>query len=372
MNDLFLDEIVRADEPAPGTSMRSARRAERAERDRRRKQRRRRNLIALIVSLAILAGGAFAVVKLVLPMLDAFGGTQTESSDFPGPGNGSVEVVIPPGATGSDMAQVLVDAGVVQTTRAFTRAFAADPSAASIQPGTYQLLLEMRAQDAVSALLNSANRIQTKVTLPEGFRLEQILDKLSSVTTVPVEEFQAAMADTAATGLPPEAEGNYEGWLFASTYTFEPGTTPTEMIRTMVAQTIAVLDQNGVPADQRETVLIKASLVERESPNPEASAQMARAIQNRLDKDMRLEIDASIAYGAGKPGTELTRTGLPPTPIASPSTDSIHAVMNPADGPWLFWCTVNLDTGETRFTDSYEEHKQNVAELRAWEEANGR
>src|SRR5690606_10260116 len=111
---------------------------------------------------------------------------------------------------------------------------------------------------------------------------------------------------------------------------------------------------------------------------------MARAIQNRIDKNMRLEIDAAIAYGLNKPGTELTRTdldtdgpynlrmraGLPPTPIASPSADSIHAVMNPADGPWIFWCTVNLDTGETRFTDNYDEHRANVAELRAWEEAN--
>lgn len=387
MNDLFLDEIVRSGEPSGAVSPRSARRAERAERERRRKQRRRRNLIALIVSLVILGGGAFAVVKLVLPLLDSFGGIQqSEASDYPGPGHSSVEVVIPAGATGSDMAQILVDAGVVQSTRAFTRAFAADPSAAGIQPGTYNLQLEMKAADAVSALLNSVNRVQTKVTIPEGFRLEQILDKLSSVTTVSIEDFQTAMADTAATGLPPEAEGNYEGWLFAGTYTFEPGTTPTQMLAAMIAQTVTVLDQNGVPADQRETVLIKASLIERESPGGEASAKIARAIENRLEQGMRLEIDASIAYGANKPGTELTRTdldtdgpynlrtrmGLPPTPIASPSNDSIHAVMNPADGPWLFWCTVNWDTGETRFTDSYEEHKKNVAELRAWEDANGR
>ena len=113
MNDLFLDESVRADEPAGGSSPRSARRVERAERDRRRKRRRRRNVIALVVSLAILGGGAFAVVQFVLPMLDSFGGIQQEdSSDYPGPGHSSVQVVIPPGATGSEMAQVLVDAGV--------------------------------------------------------------------------------------------------------------------------------------------------------------------------------------------------------------------------------------------------------------------
>src|SRR3546814_16992991 len=90
-------------------------------------------------------------------------------------------------------------------------------------------------------------------------------DVCSSDLTVSIEDFQTAMADTAATGLPPEAEGNYEGWLFAGTYTFEPGTTPTQMLAAMIAQTITVLDQNGVPADQREPVLLKAALIERES-----------------------------------------------------------------------------------------------------------
>lgn len=375
MNDLFLDEIVRPEEPGGGHES-SARRSGRADRDRRRKQRRRRNLIALVLSLVILGGAAWAVVQFVLPVLGDFAdSTQQEASDYPGPGRGSVEVVIPPSATGAQMASVLVEAGVVQSTQAFTQAFTANPDAASIQPGTYRLLLEMKAADAVSHLLNPDNRVQTKVTIAEGLRVDQTLEKLSSVTTVPVADFQAAMADTAATGLPAEAGGNYEGWLFPATYSFEPGTTPTEMIAEMVGITVRNLDERGVAPADRMAVLTKASLVEREAKSAEDRSKVARAIENRLAKGMILQIDASVAYGLNKSGTELTRadldtdgpyntytrTGLPPGPIAAPSLVSIDAVLSPAEGPWLFWVTVNHETGETLFAVTNAEHEANKA-----------
>ena len=385
MNDLFLDEIVRPEEPS-NENLRSARRAERAERDRRRKVRRRRSIIALVISLGILVGAGFVVVKYALPLLSDIGSSeQEEAVDFPGPGKGSVEVTIEKGATGEAMATMLAEAGVVKSAQVFTDAYAADPGASSIQPGTYRLLLEMRASDAVAALQGSTNRVETKVTIPEGLRVDQILEKLSSVTAIPVADFQAVMADQAAMGLPPEAAGSYEGWLFTATYTFQPGTTAGQMIQEMVAQTIVKLDARGVAAADRQTVLTKASLVEREARTPEDRSKVARAIQNRLDQGMKLDIDAAVAYGAQKSGVDLTnedkdtdtpynlylRTGLPPTPIASPSEVSIDAVLNPTAGPWLFWTTINLETGETRFAETFTEHQGNVRLLREYQAGNG-
>lgn len=385
MNDLFLDEIVQPDSRVSGSS-RSARRADRAERDRKRRRRRRRNVITALILVVVLAGGAYAVIEWVLPFFDGLGSTADEpAEDYPGPGTGEVEVSIPAGATGTAMAELLVTADVVASSQAFTRAFAANPDAAGIQPGTYRLLLQMRAADAVAALLNPDNRVHTNVTIPEGFRTTQILERLSSTTGVPIEEFQAAMADPAATGLPAEAGANYEGWLFPATYTFEPGTTPVQMISTMVAETIRVLDERAVPVESREEVLIKASLIERESPGADASSMMARAIQNRLDTGMTLDIDASVAYGANKSGSDLTladlddannpyntyeHLGLPPGPIASPGTVSIDAVLSPVAGPWKFWVTINLDTKETRFAETYEEHRQNQELLSQWQAEN--
>lgn len=382
MNDLFLDEIVQPDARMSGETSRSARRADRAERDRKRRRRRRRNLTALLITLLVIGGGAFAVYKVVLPMFDGLGtGNDAPAEDFPGPGSGDVDVVIPAGATGTDMARILVDAGVVASTRAFTDAFAANPDAPSIQPGTYRLLLEMRGVDAVAALLKPENKVQIQVTIPEGFRASQVMERLAATTGLSIDEFTAVLADPAAIGLPAEAGNNVEGWLFPATYTFQPDDTPTTMIAAMIAQTVAQLDGLGVPADQREPVLIKASLVERESPDASVSPMMARAIQNRLDRGMILQIDAAVAYGAGNTG-DLTQaqlddpnnpyntyvhTGLPPTPIASPGTASIQAVLAPAEGDWLYWVTINPETKETRFAATLPEHNANVALLRQWE-----
>jgi len=156
----------------------------------------------------------------------------------------------------------------------------------------------------------------------------------------------------------------------------------------MVAKTISVLTEKGVTQDQWETVLIKASMVEREAKLDSDRPIMARAIQNRLDIEMPLQIDAVVAYGLGKSGTELTYadtrdaappynpynvykiTGLPPTPIASPGAVSIDAVLHPADGPWLYWVAVNLDTGETKFAETYPEQQEHQQELREWQAAN--
>ena len=385
MNDLFLDEIVQPDARVSGEGSRSARRAERVDRDRKRKRRRRRNVTALLITLLVLGGGGFAVWKVVLPMFDdlSLGGEPT-AQDFPGPGSGEATVVIPAGATGTDMGQILVDAGVVASVEAFTSAFAANPDAPGIQPGTYRLLLEMRGVDAVGALLKPENKVQTQVTVVEGFRVTQVMERLAANTGRPVEEFTAVLADPAAVGLPAEAGGNFEGWLFPATYTFQPDDTPADMVATMVAQTIAVLDERAVPADQRQVVLTKASLVERESPGGDVSPMIARAIQNRLDIGMKLDIDAAVLYGVGDPTGVLTadlkaqdtpynlymHAGLPPTPIASPGTASIDAVLAPVEGPWKYWVTINPETGETLMAEDYPQHLENGELLRQWEAEN--
>jgi UPF0755 protein len=150
---------------------------------------------------------------------------------------------------------------------------------------------------------------------------------------------------------------------------------------------VAVLTQKGVPQDQWATVLNKASLVEREARLPEDRPKVARAIENRLAKELTLDVDSAVAYGLNKPGTGLTTAdmqdasnlyntykhlGLPPTPIASPGAASIDAVLAPAEGDWLFWVAVNLDTGETLFATTYDDHLANVELLREWQAENSK
>ncbi|WP_152191062.1 endolytic transglycosylase MltG [Georgenia satyanarayanai] len=379
MSDLF-DQALLADEPEPRSSVerRSARR-DRAERKRR---RRRRTAVAVVLSLLLVVAlgvGGFLVLR---PLFD--GSDAPVAEDYPGPGSGSVPVVIEEGATGAAMGSTLVEAGVVASQQAFVQAFSANPDAAQIQPGTYELLGQMRAEDAVTALLNPANKSELRITVPEGWRAEQIFERIASVAQIPLEEVEAAAADREAIGLPEQAADNPEGWFAAATYTLEPDADATAILAAMVAQTRTTLESLDVPADQQHDVLTRASIIEHEVNREEDQGKVARVLENRLQNcsdDGLIGMDSTINYGVGRSGgvperSELDNAdnpyntrihpGLPPTPIGAPGVAAIEAVLDPPEGDWCYFVTVNLDTGETRFTGDYSEHLQNQELFREW------
>lgn len=380
MSDLFLGAPTQqAAEPA---ASRRARQRGKARKAKERRKRRRRSIVVIVMALALVLGAGYVVWSVVGPMISRGGGEETVT-DFPGPGSGQVEVVIASGDTGGVIGQKLVDAGVVATTEAFTAAFNANPDAPSIQPGTYTLALQQKASAAVSALLNGGNRSSLKLTVQEGLRSDQVFEKIYDLTGIPVADLQAAVADPAL-GLPAEAGGDIEGWLYPLTYQIEKDTTAVAVLQPMVAKTVEVLTTKGVPQDQWKEVLVKASIVEREAKLDEDRPKVARGIENRLARQMRLEIDATTTYflkvqrgpsyeenhDESNPYSTYVRVGLPPGPIASPGEKSIDAVLAPAEGPWIFWVSVNLETGETRFTDDWTEHQANVQLLRQWQAEN--
>lgn len=340
-------------------------------------------MVVLLIALVLVGGSGYAVWM----NLESLTGLTTpfESKDFPGPGGDQVEVEIPEGATGTVMGEVLYENGVVASVPAFTKAFEANPDSVLIRPGTHTMLEELPAKDAV-ALLVKNETVDLQLTIPEGYTVDQIVERAVQVSGLPAEDFEAALEDPAEIGLPEQAHGKAEGWLYADTYLLEPDDTAVSLLSRMVDRTKDLLAEKGVPAKAQQSVLTKASLVEREGVHAEDRQKMARAIENRLEDGMALQIDAAVAYGAGKPGTELTRddlnnaknryntyrhTGLPPGPIANPSEVSIDAVLKPAPGDWKFWVTVNLDTGETKFAETEPEHQEYVQELREWQAANG-
>ncbi|WP_454855852.1 endolytic transglycosylase MltG [Promicromonospora soli] len=376
MTDLFTAPPHSQAEPAfPEPRSRRARR--------RRRRNRGRSLVVLLVALVLVGGSGYAVWTNIDSLLGLT--NPLESKDFPGPGGDQVNVEIPEGATGTAMGEELYEAGVVASVPAFTAAFEANPESVLIRPGTHKMLEEMSARDAV-ALLVKNETADLQLTIPEGYTVDQIVDRAVQVTGLPAKDFEAALKRPAKIGVPKAAEGDAEGWLYPDTYMVKPNDTAAGLLSQMVDRTTKLLRQKGVPDGDRQTVLTKASLVEREGFHAEDKPKIAQAIENRLADDMRLEIDAAVAYGAGKPGTELTNadkdnsknpyntyrhTGLPPGPIANPGEVSIDAVLHPTPGDWKFWVTVNLDTGETKFTADYGEHQRNVQELREWQAANG-
>jgi UPF0755 protein len=370
--------LTLADLPS-AESTRAARRAEGRDRQRRRRVRRIRAAVATLLALLVVGGG----VLLASEPLRDLAASITEPDDFEGPGSGEVQVRVRTGDSGRAIGETLAAAGVVKTAGAFTDAAAADPEAASIQPGTYVLRSGMSAAAALDLLLDPASLRNYTVTIPEGFTAERALERIAEATETSVEALLAAAADPAV-GLPPEAGGQLEGYLFPATYDFPLEVTEVEVLAAMVARTGQALDAAGVAPEQRRTVLTTASLVQAEAGSAEDMGKVSRVIANRLAQGQLLQFDTTVNYATDKSGLTTTDEdratdspyntylypGLPAGPINNPGDDAIAAALVPEDGPWLFFVVVDPSTGETRFAETKAEHDANVELFRAWLRAN--
>jgi len=348
----------------------------RLQRNKRRATRRKWTVLVSVVAIVVFAIGASVAWNFV----GTFKTTGTEIADYEGSGQGTLQIVIDPGDTGADIATTLADAGVVASRQAFLQEWNANADSASIVPGYYWVHREMKAQFALQSLLDPGTREVRTVTVTEGSNLATFAERIAAITGATDEEVKAAMEDTDALGLPASEKGKLEGWLFPARYEFDPGVTPQEVLSTMVARTIQQLDTFGVAEADRHDILTIASLIEREARLDEDRPKVASVIYNRLAKDMPLELDSTIKYYANSEGVltsdeERADTnpyntylyaGLPPGPIASPGAAAIEAAVKPADTKYLFFVTVNTDTGETKYAQKYPQHQKNVKEFQKW------
>ena len=372
MSDMSLQDVV------PGTGDRPPRRQRRAA-EKRRKRRRRRTWFILLISIVVVGaavGGAYAGLKPVLASL-------TAPKDWTGPGTGSVDVEIPNGASGAQIGTVLAKAGVVKTAKAFADTAGKDPRSQGIQPGTYRLRLHMSSPAALSLLLDPGSRLTVKVAVPEGKRLAQILDLLAKETKIPRGQFVAALKQPAQLGLPAEAKGNAEGYLFPATYQFQPSDTATEILSTMVEHEQLTMNRLGVSSEAQRNLLIEASLVQAEAGRVADMPKIARVLANRMAQHMTLSLDTTVHYATGRftlttsqadthfasPYNTYLHLGLPPGPICSPGVAALQAVLNPTAGTWLYFTTVNPTTGETEFATTLAEKALMDAKFRAWQKA---
>ena len=372
MNELSLADMVGAGHPQP--PRRSRRTSER-----RKKKRRRRTWLSVLIALVVIGGAVGGAWVGLRSMISQF----NQPTDYAGPGEGSVPVRVPDGASGTAIGQLLVEKGVVLSVKGFVDAFGQNPNSAGIQPGTYTLKLRMRSVDVVAALLDDANRMQWRVTLKEGVRAATVPALVAGKTKIPLADLQAALKNTAGIGLPPEAKGNAEGWLFPATYVVDPETTALDLVKQMVQRTVDELDSLNVPAAQRQALLIKASLVQAEAKLAVDFPKIARVIDNRLAVGRPLQLDTTVHYATGKftVATSLKDTqidspyntyrvkALPIGPIDNPGTLALKSVISPTPGPWLFFVATNPQTGATEYGVTEADHAALQAKSDAWTRA---
>ncbi|WP_033322946.1 endolytic transglycosylase MltG [Streptomyces yerevanensis] len=218
------------------------------------------------------------------------------------------------------------------------------------------------------------------LVIPEGWRAGQVYKAVDKALALPAGTTKKFMG-AARLGLPEDANGNPEGYLFPATYPIDEKSTPASLLSYMVntankkfsgGTVTAGAERNAMSVYQTVTV---ASMVQAESDTKADMGKVARVIYNRLARGMPLQMDSTINYALNRttlrtsesetklssPYNTYQRMGLPPTPIANPGEAAMRAAVSPEQGDWLYF--VMVKPGDTRFTADYEQHKKNVAEF---------
>lgn len=374
LNDFFSDNAQWVDS-SDGTSFNSAMPPQppKSRRDmrRRREQKRRRlyiTIIAALVVVILIGVGGFSGVRALKRWKAANeANSQSQIEDYTGPGDKEVTFTVESGQGAAEIAENLVKAKIVKSAAAFTSAVSG--AAATLYPGSYALKTHMKASDVVK-ILSDQSQAGGFAEIRAGERVSDIIANAAQASGIDVSEFQAIIDGGGSGILPEEAGGKFEGWLEPGSYNAQ-NKSAEDIIKSMVDARIAKLDDLGVPTgSERERILIIASIAESEVGSDKYYGQVARVILNRIDSDMALGMDTTVAYGLGISASRLTddqlnddsnpyntriHKGLTPTPISNPGDDAIKASINPPEGKWMYFVTTNLQTGETKFVETEDE-----------------
>lgn len=337
-----------------------------------------------LLALALFGGLVAIALTLYLEPIKSFlAGEPPGPQDYPGPGTGEVIFTVHDGDYGSDIATNLQSDDVIGSSEVFYKLLLKQSPEPVFIPGAYEMRAQMSASQALKALMDPDTRMENTFVIPEGTVVRVALELIADGTKIPLEELQAAADDYESFDLPEEAI-NLEGFLFPATYNLEPDLDAHSVLQVLVDRMDQALDQAGVEEKDRFRVVTFASLVQREAGGgPGDAAKVARVFQNRLDQGWKLQSDATVTYyrttdidrtetsdaereDADNPYNTYAHEGLPIGPIGNPGDVAIEAVLHPADGPWMFFVTWNLQTGETIFSTTVEEHDAAVEKWREW------
>ncbi|MFF3754334.1 endolytic transglycosylase MltG [Streptomyces sp. NPDC002018] len=379
------DEGDDAERDEPGTDRRGNGRDRRG-----RTKKKSHNGFACLFLSVVLVGGVGGVGYVGYQFWQSKFGAPP---DFVGEGSGSVQVEIPQGAGGYEIASILVKSGVVKSQGAFVAAQRQNPKGNSIQAGVYTLSKGMSAAQAVKTMLSPTSH--NALIIPEGKRNVWVYEQMDKRLELKKGSTAAiAKAQAKNLGLPAWAKGSkdikdpLEGFLFPASYPVAKGMKPETILKKMVARANAEYSKVDL-ADEAEKlglrspleVITVASLVQAEGKYKHDFDKVARVVYNRLEPDNtetvgRLEFDSTINYikstsrldiGAvdnlrkiKDPYNTYDIKGLPPGPIGNPGAEALQSALDPTPGPWYYFVSVTED--KTLFAETNEEHERNRAE----------
>lgn len=287
-------------------------------------------------------------------------------------------VTIPAGAGTADIADILKENGLIHSTFLFRMSSKLNGYDGTYQQGTYDIDTGMTNTQIMSLLQTIPVHDENKLTIPEGFSIQQIAERVDEMGICTKEEF---MTEAQTGTFPyaflqdiPQRELKLEGYLFPDTYFLSENMTPHELISMMLERFEDVyidkyqedITNSGHTLDELLTV---ASMIEKEITVDEERAKAAGVIYNRLKEDMSLGIDATVLYAVGKTGDTLTEEdlkvdspyntrvnkGLPPGPISNPGEASFRAALYPEEHQYLYYVVEAAGKENHIFCETYDD-----------------
>ena len=346
-----------------------------------------KKLIAETKTYIVLLLSAMVIVVWVLAL-----GSRPVSNDI-----SPVRIVIPNGSSARKIVEILNDKQLIRSPFVFLLTCRMTGCSSKFKPGVYEFSKTM-AVPAVIRKLVKGESLESWITIPEGYTIRQIADLLAAKQLVDRDDFVHIALDQGLDfpSYPFIINSSLEGYLFPDTYLVARGTGCEGIIKKMldtfekkVTHNLASSleytiesrfgNQRIIPQEGMRKILVMASLVEREAKIPKDRQLIAAVLWNRLNKNMRLEVDATISYAPGEstdnkervcytdlesssPYNTYRHFGLPPGPICNPGLAAIKAVMNPAPVDYLFY--VAKKDGSHLFSRTFEEHKAKKAAIR--------
>ena len=241
-----------------------------------------------------------------------------------------------------------------------------------LKAGEYRLLPGMTLPDILDVFV-AGKSLQYSITFPEGWTFKQIRQRIDNNTRL-----RHTLKDIDESAILQKLGSRYtraEGLFLPETYFFEKNSSDLELLKRAYDRRQQVLKQEwqnkqaGLPLKTPYEALILASIVEKETAVSGERAMIAGVFIRRLQKDMLLQTDPTVIYGMGEKYKGNIRRkdlktptayntyvikGLPPTPIAMPGRDAIHAVLHPATGKSLYF--VAKGDGTHYFSETLRQH----------------
>lgn len=296
---------------------------------------------------------------------------------FQGPGGEAVQVVVPKGAVGTEIADILYRKKVVRDPRLFRAVMRFAGTENDIKPGTYTLDPSENMLDIARELVRLRQQLRL-VSVPEGLTLRETAARLAENGAGDYEKLME-LCLSGAFRIGEENPRSLEGYLLPDTYDFPEYYDEEQIIGTMIGAfserflPLYIQYKGDLPYPLSLPQLVTlASMVEREASVASERPEIAAVYYNRLKKGMKMECDATVQYALGKqkeillysdlkidsPYNTYKYEGLPPGPIANPGLDALRAALRPAEHGYLYYVRNDLkNDGSHIFSRTFAEHE---------------